>query len=321
MEETERQPASPSHWLATIAQLPTQDPAARMRVLRTLESLGAAVMREGVYLLPDTPANRHSLDALADYIAKVQGMASVLQVSAASAEQQAAFTRLFDRSARYDNLIKTVESLRVSYGHSDPSAISRVVHKQRREFEVIALLDFFPSAARARAEEALATAEAEVRTLLFPARAHGAAGAGEALLGRTWVTHEPLWADRLACSWLIRRFVDPEATLLWLKKSDALPPDGITFGFDGAHFANSATRVTFEEMLIKLDLAKNPALVKIGSIVRFLEIRGAPVAEAAGVQTLLQGAQRRSASDRELLAEAEKTFDLLYEAYYPPLKN
>jgi hypothetical protein len=68
-------------------------------------------------------------------------------------------------------------------------------------------------------------------------------------------------------------------------------------------------------MLVKLDLAKNPALIRIGHIVHFLEVRGTPVAEAAGVQTLLQGAQRRSTSEAELLAEAEKTFDLLYEAY------
>ncbi len=53
----------------------------------------------------------------------------------------------------------------------------------------------------------------------------------------------------------------------------------------------------------------------------FLEIRGTPVAEAAGVQTLLQGAQRRSNSEAELLREAEKTFDLLYEAYYQPPKT
>jgi hypothetical protein len=39
------------------------------------------------------------------------------------------------------------------------------------------------------------------------------------------------------------------------------------------------------------------------------------VPEAAGVQTLLQGAVRRAASDDELLREAEKTFDLLYDAY------
>ena len=314
-------PASTASWLLTIAQLPVEDPAARMRVLRTLESLGTAVMREGVYLLPDTPGNRQSLETLADYIGKINGTANVLPVTAVSPEQQLAFVRLFDRSARYEDLIKTVESLRVGFGHSDPSAISRVVHKQRREFESIAALDFFPNAARARAADALAKADAEVRKLMFPAHTRPALAPGEALLGRTWVTRKPLWADRLACAWLIRRFVDPEATLTFLEKAQPLLADCIAFGFEGAHFANSQTRVTYEEMLVKLDLAKNPALAKIGSIVHFLEIRGTPVAEAAGVQTLLQGAQRRSNTETELMTEAEKTFDLLYEAYYQPPKT
>ena len=308
-------------WLVTVAQLPTEDPASRMRVLRTLESLGAAVMREGVYLLPDTPANRQSLEALADYVAKIGGSAHVMQVSAVSPVQQVAFTRLFDRSARYENLIKTVESLRIGFGQSDPSAISRVVHKQRRELESIAALDFFPSEPRSNAEAALAAAEAEVRKLLFPVQAQPALAPGESLARRTWITRKPLWADRLACAWLIRRFVDPEATVSFLEKTAPLTADAIAFGFEGAHFANSATRVTYEEMLVKLDLARNAALAKIGSIVHFLEIRGAPVAEAAGVQTLLQGAQRRSNTDTELLAEAEKTFDLLYEAYCQPPKS
>jgi hypothetical protein len=322
MEETNpATPAPQQGWLLTIAQLPTEDPASRMRVLRTLESLGAAVMREGVYLLPDTPANRQSLEALTDYITKIAGTANVLQMNATSPAQHEGFRRLFDRSARYENLIKTVESLRVGFGHSDPSAISRVVHKQRREFEAIAALDFFPSEARERAEEALAAADAEVRKLLFPTQSQSGLAPGESLLGRTWVTRKPLWADRLACAWLIRRFVDPEATLTWLEKTQPLPADALAFGFEGAHFANSETRVTYEEMLVKLDLAKNPALTKIGSIVHFLEIRGTPVAEAAGVQTLLQGAQRRSAGESELLTEAEKTFDLLYEAYYQPPKT
>jgi len=312
---------APSGWLLTITQLPTEDPASRMRVLRTLESLGAAVMREGVFLLPDTPANRQSLHTLTEYIVKVAGSAYLLHVDAVTPAQQDDFRKLFDRSARYENLIKTVESLRVGFGHSDPSAISRVVHKQRREFESIAALDFFPTASRARAQEALTAADAEVRKLLFPAQAPAALAPGEALLGRTWVTRKPLWADRLASAWLIRRFVDPEATLTWLEKTQSLPDNAISFGFEGAHFANNETRVTYEEMIHRLDLAKNAALVKIGSIVHYLEVRGAPVAEAAGVQTLLQGAQRRSTSDAELLAEAEKTFDLLYEAYYQPPRN
>ncbi len=319
--ESAAAPAAAAGWLVTITLLPIEDPAARMRVLRTLESLGAAVMREGVYLLPDTPGNRQSLEALTDYIVKVSGTAHVMQVSATSAAQQATFARLFDRSARYEELIKTVESLRVGFGHSDPSAISRVVHKQRREFESIAALDFFPTEARERAQQTLARADTEVRKLLFPTQSQPSFKPGETMLGRTWASRKPLWADRLACAWLIRRFVDPEATVVWLERSEAAPAGAISFGYEGANLANSEARVTYEEILAKLDLARNAALVKIGSIVHFLEVRGAPVAEAAGVQTLLQGAQRRSANEGELLAEAEKTFDLLYEAYYQPPKE
>jgi hypothetical protein len=308
-------------WLVTVAQLPTEDPAARMRVLRTLESLGAAVMREGAYILPDSAANRQALDALADYITKTSGAAQVLQVQAASEAQQESFQRLFDRSARYEALIKTVESLRVGFGHSDPSAISRVLAKQRREFDAIAALDFFPTEARTRAEQALAEADAAVRKLRFATQAQAALGAGEKLQRRTWATRRPPWADRLACAWLVRRFIDPEATLVWLDKAAEAPRCAVGFAFEGAHFAANETRVAYEEMLARLDLQKNAALAKIGSIVHFLEMGGEAVPEAAGVQTLLQGAQRRASGVDQWLAEAEKTFDLLYEAYYDPRKG
>src|SRR5437868_2041375 len=245
-------------WLLLIAQLPTEDPASRMRVMRTLEALGAAVLRDGVYVLPHTASNRQALDALAEYVGKSTGGAHVLRAEATTPAQQETLGRLFDRSALYESLVKTVESLRVSFGHSDPSAISRVLHKQRREFESITALDFFPSAARERAQEALARADADVKKLLFSAQSQAALGPDENLLRRTWATRKPLWADRLACAWLIRRFIDPEATMKWLDKGEAPPADAVGFAFDGAHFTNSETRVTYEEMLANLDLAKNP---------------------------------------------------------------
>src|SRR5215813_5366271 len=97
-------PAENDRWLALIASLPTEDPAARMRVLRTLESLGAAVIREGAYLLPDNPSARQGLDRLAEYINKGAGGAHVLHVSATTEAQQRAFQGLFDRSSRYADL-------------------------------------------------------------------------------------------------------------------------------------------------------------------------------------------------------------------------
>jgi hypothetical protein len=312
-------PADPAdnRWLTLVASLPADDPAPRMRALRTLEAMGAAMMREGVYILPDAPASRQGLEHLAEYIARNGGSAQVLQVAAMGEEQHRHLQGLFDRSARYLELIKVIESLKVGYGVADPSALARVLHKQRRELEAIAALDFFPTEARARAEATLARAEAHVHSLMFPSQARGAARqeGEEPMLRRVWATRPPLWADRLACAWLIRRFVDPEASVLWLEKAQACPAEAIGFAFDGARFGNSASRVTFEEMLRHFDLEKNGALAKIGAIVHFLEVRDAPVPEAAGVQTLLQGAARRATTSDELLAEAEKTFDLLYEAY------
>ena len=293
-----------------------------MRVLRTFESLGAAVMRDGVFLLPETPANRQAVERLVEYIIMNAGSAQALKAAPLDEAQYGTLRRLFDRSSRYEELTKTVESLKVGFGLADPGAISRVLHKQRREFEAIAALDFFPTPAQERAKSALAAAESEVRDLLFPTQALAGAKTSEKFLGRLWATRRPLWADRLACSWLIRRFVDPEATMTWLEKTEPCPAEAIGFAFDGARFANNGNRVSFEEMLVQLGMGKNPGLAKIGGIVHFLEARGGnSVPEAAGVQTLLQGALRRSTGEDELLCEAEKTFDLLYDAYCEPAKK
>ena len=314
-------PAEHGRWLLLIASLPTEDAAARMRMLRTLESLGAAVMREGAYLLPDTAACRQGLEHLSDYIVKGAGSAQVLQVAPASEAQQNAFRSLFDRSARYTELIKIVNSLKVGYGIADPSAIARVLNKQRRELDAISALDFFPSEVQERAKSALAAGEAAVHKLLFPTRAQDAARTGETFQRCVWATRRPPWADRLACGWLIRRFVDPEGSVLWLDKAQPCPASAVGFAFEGARFGNSATQVTFEVLLQRFDLAKDAALAKIGGIVHYLEVREALVPEAAGVQTLLQGAARRASNDDQFLAEAEKTFDLLYEAYFEPPKT
>jgi hypothetical protein len=257
-----------------------------------------------------------------EYVSRTAGASHVLHVTASSPVQAKHFMQLFDRTQRYESLIKTIESLRVGFGQTDPGGISRVLHKQRREFEAIAALDFFPTAVRTRTMQALVDADKAVRDLLFSStQTRAVLKAQEVLRGRAWATRKPLWADRLACAWLIRRFVDPEGTLTWLDKADALPQDTIGFAFDGAHFMNTGTRVAYEEMLARLDLLKNGALTRIGNIVHYLEVQGDPVPEALGVQTLLQGAVRRSTNENELLAEVEKTFDLLYDAYFDPQKR
>ena len=290
-----------------------------MRILRTLESLGCAVIRDGVFLLPDTPAARQGLASLGEHIARINGTAHLLSVNSLDEAQAQQFFGLFDRTHKYSELIKTVESLRTAFGVSDPESLMRLLSKHKREFEIISTLDFFPSESRQRAARALAEAEQAVHALMFP-NAQKKSGTldttGKHYFQRVWATRKPLWADELASAWLIRRFIDPEAKLLWLDKNQECPAGAIGYGYAGAAFCNSRDRVTFEEILASFKLDKDAALVRIGALIHALNASETRVAEAAGVQTLLQGAVRRSENEDQLLAETEMTFDLLYEAYF-----
>ena len=311
-------PPPDSKWLVCVASLPMDDPAARMRVLRTLESMGCAVLREGVYLLPDNPVNRQGLQRLSEHMSRVNGSAHILQATNFDAEQGQAFRSLFDRGKKYEELIKAVKGLRAGFGISEPSAIARVLNKQRREFETISALDFFDSPVKKQAAEVLRDTENEVRKKMFPdtPKSGRLTQTGRYYFKRVWASRKPLLADRLASAWLIRRFIDPEASLMWMEKTQQCPSTAVGFGFEGATFFNSKDKVTFQELLAKFSLDNNETLTRIGALVHYLDTGGSPVAEAAGVETLIEGARRRCNSDEELFAESEKTFDLLYEAYF-----
>lgn len=317
--ETARAGAAAAQWLAYVTTLPTEDPAARMLVLRTLESLGCAVIREGVFLLPDTPTARQGLTSLCDHIARIKGSAYMLSVNSLDESQTRQFLGFFDRTDKYNDLIKTVEGLKAGFGISDPVSIMRLLNKRKREYEIISTLDFFPSESKERAASALSDAEQAVHALIFP-EAQKTSGTVDTTrkqyFRRVWATRKPLWADQLASAWLVRRFIDPEATLVWLDKNQECPARAVGFAFAGATFCNSKDKVTFEEILASFKLDQNTGLARIGTLIHALNAGETKVAEAAGVQTLLLGAVRRTRSEDQLLAETEMTFDLLYEAYF-----
>ncbi|MFN0163412.1 MAG: chromate resistance protein ChrB domain-containing protein [Burkholderiales bacterium] len=310
--------AGASRWLVLVTQLP-EEAGARMRILRTLESLGCGVLGDGVFLLPDTVASRQGLPRLGEHIDASGGSHHILNV-VAERDQTLAFAAKFDRTARYVELIKNIESLAAGFGVSDPTTLSRSLIKFRREFDAIASLDFFPSEIRNRANAALSKIDADVKALLFPrgtdATTTQELRAAQKFFRRVWVTRRPLWADRLASAWLIRRFIDAEGRVFWGERDQTAPDTAVTFGFEGAMFCNSATQVTYEVLLDSFGLARDPALKRIAGIIHALDIGGQVVPEAAGVETLLQGAQRRATGEEHLLAETEKTFDLLYDAYF-----
>lgn len=312
-----------SSWVTLVTNLPLDDAALRMRIMRTLEATGCAVLRDGVYLLPDTPPHRKSFAKLGEYINGARGTAHFFAFHSMNDAQDKAFRAMFDRSGEYEELVKIAEGLRAGFGVSEATAIARVLNKQRRELTSLIVMDFFPGASRERAMRVVDELERQVYAMMFPDEPAIAAlprRKGE-FTRRGWATRKPLLADRLASAWLIRRFIDPEAILVWLDKGQAIPEGVVSFAFEEAQFRSRNNRVGFEELLAAFGLEQHHALKRVGALVHFLDAGGTPVPEAPGVDTLLQGAYRRNKDEDELLAEAEKTFDLLYDAYFDTPKS
>ncbi|MFN0299697.1 MAG: chromate resistance protein ChrB domain-containing protein [Burkholderiales bacterium] len=288
-----------------------------MKILRTLESLGCAVLRDGVYLLPDTQTNRAGIGRLKLYIQAAQGGAHVLIFPASDDSQDAEFRGLFDRSARYDEVRKTIQSLQIGIGISDAAAIAQVIKRQREAFENIVSVDFFGSASRDATEEALRAIEKQINALMFPSDAGAVPRSRhrEAFFRKTWVTRTPMLSDRIASSWLIRRFIDAEATLRLMDKSESPPNNAITFGFEGAQFGSTTKHITFEELMQYFRLDRDEAIKRISFVVRAMEGQDLAIPEAAGFATMIDGARRRTGSDYQFVTEAEKIFDMVYERY------
>jgi len=308
------------NWLSLVISLPSHRGTSRMRVWRALKGLGAAVLRDGVYLLPENGSTRAALQGLAGEVIHSGGQALVLTIKSIDQQQFEGFRRLFDRTPEYVHLSQTIQKLKAGLTKRRASAAQRQLKKIRREFEAMAATDYFPGPAREQAQQLLSQAEVAANSLLSPGEPHPADGEIRRLnkkdfQNRRWATRARPWVDRLASAWLIRRFIDPKARFVWLAEPKDCPRDALGFDFDGATFTHVGARVTFEVLLASFGLEEDAALTRLGALVHYLDVGGLPVGEAQGLEMILNGARQQCDNDDELLLEAGKTFDFLYASY------
>jgi hypothetical protein len=91
-----------------------------------------------------------------------------------------------------------------------------------------------------------------------------------------WITRENAAVDRIACPWLIRRFVDSDAQFLFVAPEKiaevAARESAIPFDVDGAKLGHVDGRCSFESILIEYGLTSDPALVAVGKIIHSADI-------------------------------------------------
>ncbi|WP_035052110.1 chromate resistance protein ChrB domain-containing protein [Andreprevotia chitinilytica] len=309
-------------WLTLILTLPTANATARMRIWRALKASGAAVLRDGVYLLPERDDCHSALAEIAEDIEANGGTAYLLQADGAIA---ATFPSLFDRTEDYAALLTAISETHAALNIDNALDTLKQFRKLGKTFAAIGATDFFPGEAQRQVDVALRALEVAANAILSPDEPHAATGAVARLnlvdyQGRIWATRARPWVDRLASAWLIRRFIDPAARFLWLASQADCPADALGFDFDGAAFSHIGAKVTFETLLASFALDQ-PALQRLGALVHYLDVGGIPPAEAGGVERVLAGLRNTISNDDQLLAAAGHIFDGLLAAFQPEIQT
>jgi hypothetical protein len=128
-----------------------------------------------------------------------------------------------------------------------------------------------------------------------------------------WATRAGVHVDRAACSWLVRRFVDPEAVFVFVDDPDEVPSDATPFDMRGVDLSHHDGDCTFETMLRRFEL-DDPVLWDVARIVHEADLVDdrfdAP--EARGLDVICRGLSMVR-GDVEVLAVTGAMFDGLYE--------
>lgn len=313
-------------WLLLITNLPGRNQTLRMRLWRALKSAGAGLLKDGVYVLPNSPLARRLFDEHAKEIGEGGGTGHILSVNADSERQAAALRQLFDRTAEYAELSQRLADLKRQSAKLPEAEARQQIAALRREAAALSSRDFFPGEAREQIQSAVEEAEASLNARFAPDEpraAHQKIKRRERkdYRARTWATRERLWIDRVASAWLIRRFIDADARFIWLKRVKDCPKKALGFDFDGAEFTHVDSKVTFEVLVLSFGLEHDAGLSRIGALVHYLDIGGIPIAEAPGFASIMAGARTLHQDDDALLSSIAPTLDSLYAAYSNPSES
>ena len=132
-----------------------------------------------------------------------------------------------------------------------------------------------------------------------------------------WLTRSHVHVDRVACPWLITRFIDNEAEFLFVPKNQlekvVAETGAIPFDAPGVELGHHEGRCSFESIILKYEL-KEPGLLRLAQIVHAADVAADidkdPIAR--GLEAIASGYSLRYPEDEENLARQFEVYDALY---------
>ncbi len=289
----------------------------RVAVWRRVRAVGAISPKGGVYVLPAREECIEAFQWLSQEVEHAHGEALLMRVEQFEGLTDAQLIALFQaaRKRDYEELDAEVARLerfaarKQAQGPRDRSRARTALARLRARHTEIARLDFFDAPERARVAARLARIE-QALAAHPPVEIRVAPAARAAYRGKRWVTRPHPHVDRLACAWLIRRFINPRAVIRY---APAPGPGEVAFDMPRAAFGHRGSLCTFEVMIRAFGL-DDAELRGIAEIVHEIDLRDGRYArpETAGVDAVLRGWHALSDAERE--SHGIALFDGLYAA-------
>lgn len=301
--------SSEHRWCLLIHTLPARPLYLRARIRRLLADSGAAPIKKAVYALPASPASLEQLRAIAAEIETGGGSAFVCEATFPDEAVDRSVVRAFnDELHRRLRGWMSEAGAEVERAGAGPPARDRV-ERLRRRLDSLSALDQFHAPGAAQAAALLSRLE---RDHVSTARRRKPRG----LTGRTWVSRRGLHVDRLACAWMVRRFVDPSAAFRFTA-TPAAPLAAGEIGFDmpGAEVSHEAGGCSAETLVRRAGLTDR-AVSRIAEIVHDIDLKDSRFLhpETAGFEQMLLGLLASNPRDEDRLARGLELFDAFYAA-------
>ena len=291
-------------WLVLIHHLPPKPDYLRVKVRRKLQRIGAVALKNSVYVLPSIDEALEDFQWLRREITAEGGEAMLLDSDFIEGVPNGVLEQMArdERDREYRELLDAVNSL--------ATASDADIARLRRQLAEIVRRDHFGAPGRDAAE--------------FAVRAFGqhetqAASKTDivALKGATWVTRAGVKVDRMASAWLIRRWIDQDATFRFVTGDHPVTESQeIRFDmFDGG-FTHIGDRCTLEVLIHHFGLT-DPALNVIAEVVHDIDVKDEKFErpETDGVAALIDGIVTTVPDDLDRLEAGAQLFERLYAAF------
>lgn len=316
---------SRQRWLLLIHQLPTKPAYFRVKIWRRLQGIGAVAVKSTVYALPANAETQEDFEWLLKEITEGGGEAMMCEARLIDGLSDNQVRGLFDtaRDEDFETVVKEARALSAKLDtpatQEETAEVRTQVRRLRKRLADVVAIDFFGATGRLSAESLVAGLEARIaeEKQMAGEQPQTASHAITDLKSRTWVTRRGVHVDRIACAWLIRRFIDPDAVIRFVSSKGYVPNEGeLRFDMFEGEFTHEGDRCSFEVLLARAGLA-DPALQAIGEIVHDIDLKDGKYGreETTGIAHLVAGIAIANQDDDQRIAQGGPVFDNLYQYF------